>query len=288
MTGPAPSLDPGYIAARTVLLDALDALAAHQPALVVVGAQAVYLRTGSAGLTVAPYTTDGDLALDPTLLGDDPRLGEAMRHGGFALLVRNDGGVEPGTWIGTTEVSGRPYSVPVDLIVPEGVLPGGRTRGARLNAHGKRAAKRTHGLEAALVDHDQMTLPGLAPYDDRQVEIAVAGAAALLVSKVIKLRDRVEQNRPHRLKDKDAGDVLRLIRVTPVALMAGRLDVLRQDAVASAVTVEALTGAAALFRAAGSPGVAMAVRAVELDLPADRVEAQLTGYFAELERHFRA
>jgi len=288
VTEPAPGLDPGYIAARTVLLDALGALAAHQPALVVVGAQAVYLRTGSAGLTVAPYTTDGDLALDPTLLGDDPRLGEAMQHGGFTLLVRNDGGVEPGTWIGTTEVTGRPYSVPVDLIVPEGVLPGGRTRGARLTVHGKQAAKRTRGLEAALIDHGRMTLCGLAAGDDRQVEVSVAGVAALLVSKVIKLRDRVEQNRPHRLKDKDAGDVLRLIRATPVALMAERLDALRQDEVAGAVTVEALTGAVALFRAAGSPGVAMAVRAVELDLPASRVEAQLTGYFAELERRLHA
>jgi len=25
-------------------------------------------------IAVAPYTTDGDLALDPTLLGDDPEL----------------------------------------------------------------------------------------------------------------------------------------------------------------------------------------------------------------------
>jgi hypothetical protein len=78
---------PEYVAARTVLLDALQALAAHRRALVVVGAQAVYLRTGSAGLVVAPYTTDGDVALDPSLLGDDPLLEEAMRQQGFRLLM---------------------------------------------------------------------------------------------------------------------------------------------------------------------------------------------------------
>jgi len=61
---------------------------------VVVGAQAVYLRTGVAGLTVAPFTTDGDVALDPTLLGDDP-LSESSRaakrtHGLEVNLVDND------------------------------------------------------------------------------------------------------------------------------------------------------------------------------------------------------
>lgn len=285
MTETAGEVGPEYLAARTVLLDALDALAAHRPALVVVGAQAVYLRTGTAGLAVAPYTTDGDVALDPTLLGDDPLLEAVMERHGFRLLERQDGrGVEPGTWIGSAEVAGGRYDVPVDLIVPEAVLAGGKTRGARLSVHGKRAAKRTRGLEAALVDQDPMALGGLAPGDDRRVEVAVAGAAALLVAKVVKLRDRVGEGRPHRLRDKDAGDVLRLVRATPVGRMAERLDTLQVDPVAGAVTREALEGLDALFRAPGSPGVAMAVRAVELALPARQVEAQLTTYARELRR----
>src|SRR5258708_28910042 len=53
------SVEPEYAAARIVLLDALDALAPHRPAVVVVGAQAIYLRTGSAGLAIAPFTTHG-------------------------------------------------------------------------------------------------------------------------------------------------------------------------------------------------------------------------------------
>lgn len=51
------SVDPEYIEARRVLLDALTALAPHASALVVAGAQAVYLRTGEADIAVAPYTT---------------------------------------------------------------------------------------------------------------------------------------------------------------------------------------------------------------------------------------
>ncbi|HEY6316400.1 MAG TPA: hypothetical protein VI462_00765 [Acidimicrobiia bacterium] len=75
-------LDPRYVAARRVLLDALVTLAPHGTAVIVVGAQAVYLRTGvgDADITIAPYTTDGDLALDPALLGDEPELEAAMRH----------------------------------------------------------------------------------------------------------------------------------------------------------------------------------------------------------------
>ena len=57
--------DPEYVAARRVLLDALEALDDHRAALILVGAQAIYMHTGEGDLAVAPYTTDGDIALDP-------------------------------------------------------------------------------------------------------------------------------------------------------------------------------------------------------------------------------
>lgn len=56
---------PEYVAARRVLLDALEALRPHEAAVVLVGAQAVYLRTGPGNLPIAEFTTDGDLAIDP-------------------------------------------------------------------------------------------------------------------------------------------------------------------------------------------------------------------------------
>ena len=113
-----PPLDPTYIAARRVLLDALTALAAHERAIVVAGAQAIYLRTGSADLTitVAPYTTDGDLALDPRRLGDDPALEMAMGKADFVLRPQESGHVQAGIATGTASLSYRkPYVLLSDV-----------------------------------------------------------------------------------------------------------------------------------------------------------------------------
>jgi hypothetical protein len=52
--------DPLYVRARAALLEATEALAPHLDALVLVGAQAIYLHTGATDLAVAKYTTDAD------------------------------------------------------------------------------------------------------------------------------------------------------------------------------------------------------------------------------------
>lgn len=149
--GPPPDVDSLYVAARRVLLDALEALMSHQAAIVVAGAQAIYLRTGNADLdlTIAPYTTDGDLVVNPSHLRDDPQLELVMREAGFELMPQSGGQVEPGIWISTVDVEGQRRAVPVDLIVPEGAYTGGGRRGARLPGHGSCAARRAVGLEAA-------------------------------------------------------------------------------------------------------------------------------------------
>ena len=74
------------------------------------------------------------------------------------------------------------------------------------------------------------------------------------------------------------GDVIRTGRTE------ARLNMLAGDPVAGEVTRQAIGGFIDLFRAPRAPGVALAVAAVELDLPADQVEAQLTGYVRELLR----
>ena len=71
---PISEVDELYAMARRVLLDALDALGPHRDAIVLVGAHAVYLRVGAADLAVAPFTTDGDLAIDPGVLAEIPPL----------------------------------------------------------------------------------------------------------------------------------------------------------------------------------------------------------------------
>lgn len=54
--------------ARLGLLDALAALESHLDALVIIGAQAIYLHTGATEIALAEFTTDGDVAVDPDLL----------------------------------------------------------------------------------------------------------------------------------------------------------------------------------------------------------------------------
>ena len=77
MNGPPPRM----VEARRVLLDALDALADHRDSLVLVGAQAVYLRTANVDLSFsASYTTDADLVINPAALGDVPLLADAKRR----------------------------------------------------------------------------------------------------------------------------------------------------------------------------------------------------------------
>jgi hypothetical protein len=66
------------VVARRVLLDGLNALRPHLRAITVVGAQAVYLRTPGAAVASAAYTSDGDLSIDPMLLGDEPLVNEAL------------------------------------------------------------------------------------------------------------------------------------------------------------------------------------------------------------------
>jgi hypothetical protein len=200
--------DQIYVEARRVLLDALVALAPHRSAFVVAGAQAVYLRAGASDLALAPYTTDGDLALDPTALTPEPAIEAAMRGAGFELST------EPGIWVAHAVIAKTPITIPIDLIVPEGFAPPGGRRGARLGPHANRAARRALGLEAALIDKDPMPITALDPPDQRAITVNVAGVAALLVAKAHKLHDRVQRGRADRLDDKDAADVFRMMQVS--------------------------------------------------------------------------
>lgn len=178
----------------------------------VVGAQAVYLRTGLNDIAIAPFTTDGDLALDPTLLAEEPLLERAMEDAGFRLIGQDGHRGQPGMWLSTEQIDGVEMIVPVDLMVPAGALAGGRHRGARLDGHGNRAARQTLGLEAALVDHDAMTITALDPHDDRAQQVEVAGVAALIVARAHKIHERTIEGRNDRMSDKDAAGVYRMSR----------------------------------------------------------------------------
>jgi hypothetical protein len=275
------NLDPRYVEARRVLITALGALAPHRKAVIVAGAQAVYLRTGDADIAVSPYTTDGDLTLDPSLLGDDPELEQAMTSAGFRLSSAG-GHVDPGVWVAEATVNGDDFLVPIDLIVPEGAASTTGRRAARLGVHGKRAARRALGLEAALVDHSPMTLTALDPTDDRTIEVEVAGAAALYVAKAHKLHDRLEQRGGGRVEDKDAADVVRLMQTTKADEVGATLGSLCEHPMAGAPSAVALQYLDELFGRRGGRGIEMAARALRTGIPEERVEAICTASVARL------
>jgi hypothetical protein len=277
-----PEAEPIYRAAREVLLDALDALSEQLDAIVVVGAQAVYLRTGEADIAVAPYTTDADVVLDLNHLVDEPTLVELLTSADFKLSEKDP---RPGVWVTQKEVEGETEDLPVDVMVPTSLAPAGGRRGVRLGVHGNTAARKTPGLEAALYDNTAMTITSLEQDSGRSVDAKVAGHLALLVAKAHKIQERVDQShRPDRILDKDAGDVFRLMQTssaTQCAVIALRL---RDEEPISASVSTGIESLTALFRRSGSPGTAMAIDYLRAGVPPERVRAICTAFIEEFSR----
>ena len=257
---------PEYVRARTVLLDALSALGVQREAVILVGAQAIYLQVGEADLAVPVMTTDGDLTLDPRRLEDLPLIGAAMSEGGFKALR------QPGAWQGR-------HGVQIDLMVPEGLSGRPGHRGADLGIHGRAAARQTRGLEAALVDREVRAVSSFEEEDHRVFHVAIAGPAALLVAKVTKISERIGTL---RVEDKDALDVLRLLRGTDTAWLAGRLAELRIDQIAGEVTEESIARLAQVFGWPDAPGCKMAARAAWPVVRSDEVIASCVALTADL------
>jgi len=150
--------DRQYVVARSVLLDALGALGAQREAVILVGAQAVYLHTGAVELAVAAFTTDADITLDPALLQQAPEIESAMMAAGFYR------GNRVGAWVVSRDIDGTPTNVEVDLMVPEAV-GGAGSRAARLAGHAKNVARKARGLEAALIDKQTIVIAALECVD---------------------------------------------------------------------------------------------------------------------------
>src|SRR3712207_6315573 len=191
--------DDLLVQARSVLLDALLALADHRDSIIVIGAQAIYLHTGAAPTAVAETTKDSDLAVDVRTLRQDPHIDDAMEQAGFFLDPISR---QPGAWMS-------PGGIPVDLMVPEALAGGSSRRSALHPPHDKRSMRRAVGLEAAVIDNAEVRVASLSPDNNRSVRAKVAGPAALLVAKLHKIAER--RGTPNRLIDKDAHDIYRLL-----------------------------------------------------------------------------
>lgn len=254
MRPPGVASDELLVRSRAALLDALEALEDHRDSVIVVGAQAIYLRTRRAPVNLAEATKDSDLAIDPRTLEDDPLIEAAMTRARFYRDPTSD---QPGAWM-------NPEGIPVDLMVPEELAgPGGKSaRAARLPPHARGALRRARGLEAALVDNEVMEVAALDPGDQRRLPVRVAGPAALLVAKAHKIGERAED--PGRLVDKDAHDVYRIVIDVDTASLAATFRRLLEDPVSAAASDAALSYLATLF--ADGPealGSVMAGRAEE-------------------------
>ena len=204
----------------------------------------------SSSFAIPPFTFDADIALDPEVLGDSPPVVDAMRAAGFRLTE------QPGLYT-------RGVRSQVDLLVPQAVGGPGR-RAARLGVHGNRAAMKVHGLEGALISHSQVMVTSLVPDADRACLLKVAGPAALLVAKVHKIGERIEDSDARRQGPlpKDAFDIYRLLRAIEATEMASEFSLLLSSRISSRVTSEALSMFQRLFRTPSGMGTELVVRAV--------------------------
>jgi hypothetical protein len=269
------------VVARRVLLDAVVALADHRDAVVLVGAQAVYLRTREADLTVALYTADGDLGLDPTRLGADPRLEQAMSGAGFSRQ-REGGQSQPGTWFRTEVVGQTTAAIAVDLLVPASLAAGGR-RSATLPPHDSHAARRVPGLEAAIVDNSVLQVASLEPdVDHRSLPLQVAGIPALIIAKAWKLGERLEEPDARRAEAKDAGDLYRLMSTSDTDEVSTTLVALLDDDVAGDATATGLNYLVRFFGRRALPGIQLAQRALATAEDPDRIADLMTTYISLL------
>jgi hypothetical protein len=209
-----------YVLARSVLLDALEALGPNLDAVILVGAQATYLHTGDADLNTPPTTTDADLALAPDKLGDSPLLERAMKDAGFILAA------DPGAWRGR-------MGVPIDLMVPEALSGGRSRRAARLPIHGDRVARRTRGLEAAIVDNE----PARA-HSARSIRRARGSCSRRWPG--CAARRQGHQDHPRRQQPKDGLGVLRILQAVPTEELAQRIRRLQDGSLAGDVTRQAV------------------------------------------------
>lgn len=129
-----------------------------------------------------------------------------------------------------------------------------------------------------------MNLKSLDKSDPRQVEVNVAGPAALIVAKMHKIYERIsEREQPGRRRiDKDAADVIRLMQATQAGHVALSVKQLMANSLTHDVTAQAINQLDPLFGSVRGEGVRMAVRALEIAMPAERVEQLSRIYVRQL------
>ena len=199
---------------RRAILNVVGVLAAHAESLTVVGAHAVLLRTIDLDVPMMP-TGDGDFGVTPGLVGDLPSIGTLLTAAGYEHRTT----ARPGLWGREPHVEAdgaRSFREKIDLLAPHGLAgTSSRTRRgvpALRSAHGKLSVGNAVGLELAAFDRSLMTITDFA--DLRlSAEVHVAGVPALILAKGSKIGERLREQHPGRIRDKDLGDLWGLMAV---------------------------------------------------------------------------
>ena len=194
------------IEARNALIDAVLAFGKHSDSLILVGAQAIYYRTSATELPVAPATKDADFTIDPRNLGKDPLLENMLEEAGFRRDSKSN---NPGAW-----VSGD--NIPVDFMVP-GMMAGSGRRSADLSPHANFVGRKTDGLEASVFDYARENVSSLDG-SRSTVSVNIANEPSLLIAKLVKVGERIDD--PKRFQQKDCYDIYRLLLATPPEFIA--------------------------------------------------------------------
>jgi len=203
---------------RRAIINVVDVLAAHAASLTLVGAHAVLLRTMELDVPRMP-TGDGDLGVTPALVGDLPSIEGLLAEAGYEHRTT----ARPGLWgrEAYEELDGtRSFREKIDLLAPHGLSDAtSRTRRGvpvlRL-AHGKLAVGNAIGLELAAFNRSLMTI---ADFADARLsgEIYVAEIPALILANGSKVGERLQEPRKGPVRDKDLGDLWRLMAVADPA-----------------------------------------------------------------------
>ena len=160
-------------------------------------------------------TGDGDLGVTPGLVGDLPSIEMLLGEAGYEHRTT----ARPGLWGRDPydEADGtRSFREKIDLLAPHG-LSGTASRSRRgvptlQSAHGKLTVGNALGLELAAFNRSRMTIIDFA--DSRlSAEIHVAEIPALILAKGSKVGERLREPRKGTIRDKDLGDLWRLMAV---------------------------------------------------------------------------
>ena len=200
---------------RRAIINVVGVLTAHAESLTLIGAHAVLLRTADLDVPMAP-TGDGDLGITPGLVGDVPSIDTLLHDAGYEHRTA----ARPGLWGRTPYVDRfgeQKFHEKIDLLAPHGLSgTASRTRRgvpALRSHHGKLAIGNVLGLELAAFNRSPMTITDFAD-PMLSTEIHVAEIPALLLAKGAKVGERLLKPRQGQVRDKDIGDLWRLMAVS--------------------------------------------------------------------------